>query len=131
MATLEQRLTDVIQAIGLDIKALTLAGGGGSSAGDTIMGVFPGQTTVQVGTIRYYPRATIAITDITAWLSANAITNVVVVIKKNGIGVHTITIVAGTLIETDAVTISLLATDYLTIDVTAGNGQDLVVRLDF
>jgi hypothetical protein len=129
MATLQARITAALQAIGADIKALTTAVG--AVGGNSVMGQFPGPVVVQVGTVRYYPRVAITLTNIKAWLSANALTNVVAVVRKNGVAAQTITINAGSLTTLASSTISLLTTDYLTIDITGGSGNDLVLRLDF
>ncbi len=131
MATLQSRLTAVIQAIGADVKALTAAVAGGGSSGGNVFGQFPGPVVVQVGSLRYYPRATITFNKLTVWLSANAVANTTVVVKKNGVAAQTIIIAAGQQSNTAVSTISILTTDYLTIDITSGSGNDLMVRLDY
>lgn len=131
MATLQSRLTAVIQAIGADVKALTAAVAGGGSSGGNVLGQFPGAVVVQVGSLRYYPRASITFNKLSVWLSANALTNVTVVVKKNGVAAQTIIIAAGQQSNSAASTIAILTTDYLTIDITSGSGNDLMVRLDY
>jgi hypothetical protein len=102
--------------------------GGGSNS---LLGAFPGPTELQVGTMRYYPRTTMAITALVGWLSAPAINPVVAALRQNGTAVATLTIPAGALSASQAVTISVTPTDYLTMDIQSGTGFDLTIRLDY
>ena len=108
-----------------------VAGPQGTVSLTSLTGNFPGPITAQVGTQRFYPRTDIAIVNISAWLSAAAASTVTVVIKKNGTLIQTITIPGGQSLSATAVTLSVLSTDYLTMDVVSGAGNDLTVRLDY
>lgn len=103
----------------------------GKSAADCITGVFPGDVTPITGTSRYYPRTNVTITNIKAWLSENAIANVVANIKKNNVVIQNVTILAGNDSMNESVSISLLTTDFITIDVVSGTGKDLTIRMDY
>lgn len=86
---------------------------------------FVGGMTIQTGTARFYPPANITLrssylTVGTAPSSANATVNVV----KNGVTtLNTINITTGTFVSANVVMgQSLLTTDYLTVDTSAGSG---------
>ncbi len=86
---------------------------------------FVGALTIQTGTARFYPPANVTLrssylTVGTAPSSANATVNVV----KNGVTtLNIINITSGTFISSNVVMgQSLLTTDYLTVDTTAGSG---------
>lgn len=90
-----------------------------------------------VGEARWYPPAATTITSIQAWVSTAPIgANLIATVKKNGTIIHTVTITAGTTaFALVAVSYSLLATDYLTVDLTqVGStvaGKNLAIRLGF
>lgn len=127
MATLAARLMLLVAAIGIDIKALQAASGPPSS----LIGAFPGPVANQVGSLRYYPKTTLNLVKITAWLSANAGANVTAAVRKNGVILDTITINAGSLTANKTVAYTILASDYLTMDIQTGSGYDLTIRLDY
>lgn len=91
---------------------------------------------VGAGVARWYPPQNCVIVTIEAWVgTAPTGTNLIAAIKKNGATtLATLTIVAGSNTMADsAVALTLLTTDYLTIDITQiGSvvaGKDLVIRL--
>lgn len=106
-------------------------GTNGVDAVNSIRGAFAGPVVASVGTIRYYLRDDINITSIFANLSGPATVAVVAKIKKNGADAQTVTIPLGAETSTTTTAISLLSTDYLTIDVISGTGSNLAIRLDF
>lgn len=81
--------------------------------------------------MRYYPRQTMAINTLTAWLSGAATTAVTAAVRKNGTVASTITISAASTTATQAVSITVLPTDYLTLDLQGGAGNDLTIRMDY
>ncbi len=123
---LDKRLDDItaVKQSLLDIDSLLLF---------SITANFPGNISPIVGTSRNYPNKDISIKAVTAWLSENAASNVVVDIKKNSIVVQSITIPSGQLKVsiTPSSAINLTSTDYLTVDIVSGSGKDLVVRMDY
>ena len=98
---------------------------------------FPGQVEPYTGVLKFYPRSDMLITSISAWVTTAPTINLVIDIQKNGVSIfsgNNPTIYAGT---TEAIPVSMSPyltvqpIDYLTTSVTAGNGQNLVVRIDF
>lgn len=111
---------------------ITGAGSGGSSGAlPSLLGVFPGQTAAQVGTTRYYPRNDITITQIFSFTSGVVTTDVVADVCVNGVVKQRIIIPAGASIVTTLISIPVRSTDYITINIVSGIGQDLSLRLDY
>lgn len=108
-----------------------VTGGPPDPQGRSLLGSFPGPTEAQVGSMRYYPRQTMAINTLTAWLSGAATTAVTAAVRKNGTVASTITISAASTTATQAVSITVLPTDYLTLDLQGGAGNDLTIRMDY
>lgn len=100
-------------------------------AGASLLAGYPGAVEAQVGTLRYYPRTTLNITALTAWLSAPATSAVTAAVRKNGAVVALITIAAGAISATQVVATTVLPTDYLTLDIQSGAGTDFTIRLDY
>jgi hypothetical protein len=102
-----------------------------ASTGGTLSGNFPGPVVAQVGTARMYPVNDITIKGTTAWLSGNAVGDVVAKIRKNGVVVKTVTITSGTSLAKETANIAVLSTDYITLDIVSGNGNDLSIRMEY
>ena len=86
---------------------------------------FVGGMTIQTGTARFYPPANVTLRSSYLTVgSAPASTNTSVNIVKNGTTtLNTINITVGTFVSANVVMgQSLLTTDYLTVDTTAGSG---------
>lgn len=90
---------------------------------------------VAAGEARWYPPTNLSILSIEAWVSeAPEGADVIATLKKSGAAVATITIPAGANVMADmAVNISVLTTEYLTVDITqVGSttaGRHLCIRL--
>ena len=100
------------------------SGSSGATSAQTKTYTLTGTVTAAAGTVRWYPDATItltgaySITSTTPSGGAFAIT-----IRKNGTSIGTLSVAAGSYRSTLAtLSISLLATDYVTIDVDTSNG---------
>lgn len=105
------------------------AGSGGNASR---LGVFPGVTENTTGTTRYFPAANTTITKFVAWCGSPAPSNTVVTLKKNGASIGTATIATGQTLSPDtALSVALLTTDYLTMDLTSTGALDVVGRIDF
>lgn len=105
-------------------------GPAGEAGQPSITGQYLGAITPSVGTLRYYPKAARTLTLFTAWLSGNATSDVTVQVLKNGGVVDTLTIATGSSYASKSTNISLTSADYLTMNIAAGSGNDLVIRLD-
>lgn len=113
---------------------ITTSGGTSSSSGgglSSLYASFSGPVTPMIGDIPWYPSKAITFTNVFAYLSANASSTITATIRKNGTPVQTITIPAGQKTSTTAVNIGLTASDYLTIDIVGGSGNNLSLRLDY
>jgi len=95
-------------------------------------GQFPGGFVSTTGAVRWYPPRAMTISKVSAWMSGTSSVDVVVNVKKNGTTAQSITITAGNVSATPvSASISLATTDYVTIDIGSGYGNDLVVQLDY
>jgi len=99
---------------------------------------YPNQIDTFTGTARWYPSRDITISETRANVGIPAVgQHILINIKKNGTPVITGLIVAQTLYlsSTDATSITLLTTDYLTVDITqVGNaypGSDLTINFKY
>jgi plastocyanin len=93
-----------------------------------------GTITVPVtGTARLYPPSSLTITNVYASLSTTSSSTFTFQLLKNGSVVGTYNISSGTnKMTTTAANISLITTDYLTVNVTAGTGaSDLRIDLEY
>jgi hypothetical protein len=81
--------------------------------------------------VRYYPKTNITITKAVAWLSDPAVTQVVAYVRKNGTAVATVIIIQGQSYSTQDVSVAVAPTDYVTMDIVTGTGNDLTIRLDY
>lgn len=96
---------------------------------------FAGELALNTGENRWYSPKSAAITKIEAWVSeAPTGAAATVVLKKNGTAFQTVTVPAGsTKISPLTVNHTLLATDYLTVDITTigttVKGKNLNVRI--
>lgn len=97
----------------------------------SILGQFVGAVVPLTGTVRYYPKTNITITQAVAWLSDPAVTQVVAYVRKNGVAAATIIIIQGQDKSTQALNIAVAPTDYVTMDIVTGTGNDLTIRLDY
>lgn len=93
-----------------------------------------GALTISTGTARIYPTRNLTLSAWEIWTGTAPVgSNLVVVVKKNGSTIETLTLTDGINYASGVATSSLLTTDYLTVDVTAiGSttaGSDLSIRL--
>jgi len=86
-----------------------------------------------IGTNRYYPPATMVISNIYASLGTASSTTFTFLVKKNGTDTgYNFSFTAGNYTMTPVgVNITVNTTDYLTIDITAGVASDLRVEMKF
>jgi hypothetical protein len=86
------------------------------------------------GVSRWHPRGEVTITGVTAYCASDS-TGIMFDVKKNGVSVLTSThptIAAGQTTTTKTtLSVDVLETDYLTIDVLSGSCTEAVVRLDY
>lgn len=106
-------------------------GGGGNTNSNSFKASIAGTVTPFVGSVRYYPRSDISISNITVWTSIAQTVDLVINIKKNGVSAGTITLSTGEIKKDNAANIVLTSSDYITFDITSGNAEDLVVRFDY
>lgn len=115
---------------------VTIAGGGGTDEDEKTYNR-PGTLAVLTGTARWYPTKTISVIELRANVGVPpAGQDIKVDVLKNGVLDTTLTIAQGNYLSTAAtVSIALLATDYVTIDITqvgsTTKGADLVVSLKY
>lgn len=84
------------------------------------------------GTARFYSPTDVTINTVYANLSAAPTSgNLNFVIKKNGVSIGTTFVLSSALMTPVSVNISLVTTDYLTMDVTGSAASDLYVRLKY
>jgi len=81
-----------------------------------------GSLTIKNGTVRWYASAALTMTGVLARLAQASDTGVEIKIKKNGIVVDTVEIVANSLKSVSYTGFSMVTDDYLTVDVTAVGG---------
>ena len=114
---------------------VTPSGGGasGSGAASSVFATFAGFNTIQTGTQRRYFNNSINIYKLTSWVSTTSNSALTISLNKNGSSIANTTIPAGSSIaNTTFSNVQLLAdTDYMTIDITAGSGTDIGVRVDY
>lgn len=97
---------------------------------------FPGTISPMVGTARWYAGKILTIKSVFLSISTSPSQDLVIDVKKNGISVFGSgtkpTIVTGANISSVmSLNISMIATDFLTIDIVSGNGSDLAVRFEY
>lgn len=115
------------------ISGLSSGGGGGKTP---IYSYFPGNLVPTVGTLRYYPQNTVTLSQISLFCNSAPTTAIVVDLKKNGVSLFGSgtkpTISAGQNVSTPVSlnAVTLTSSDYLTIDIVAGNGADMTARID-
>jgi len=89
-----------------------------------------GALAPSVGDAKFYPPQTILVTSIYTVVGVQSSAIVTALLKKNGATIATISIPANTDKSTpQSVAISILATDFLTVDVTTTGGQNLNLTL--
>lgn len=97
---------------------------------------FPGQISPIVGTVRWYAGKSITLTSVFAYISVAPSTLVVIDIKKNGTSIYG----SGdkmTLLPNNhhtaviPINVPLIASDYLTVDIVSGDGNDLTIRIEY
>jgi hypothetical protein len=86
-----------------------------------------------IGTNRYYPPVGLTVTNVYASLGTPSNTTFTFIIKKNGVDTgYNFSFTAGSYTMTPvSVNITVNATDYLTMDITAGTGSDLRVEMKY
>jgi hypothetical protein len=105
----------------------------GSASGGYITMSQPGYVVPNVGFSRYYPPKSLTLSGITASTSAVSSTDFTFDLLKNSSVFNTYTISAGqNIFASVAITgLSLVTTDYLTINVTSGSAYDFRVNLQY
>lgn len=109
-------------------------GGPGSTPSQYVsrLGMFSGVTSTIIGTLRYYPATPCTITKLNAWCAADPPSNTTVTLRKNGSVLGSVIIPMGSTIATPLVlNVTLLTTDYLTLDLVSTGAYDVVSRIDF
>lgn len=89
---------------------------------------FTGTLSNTTGTMKWFPHSDIELYDIMLAVGVVSTADITLTLKKNYSTVHTITLTAGSAgssRELIAGPISLYATDFLTADIVATDGQDL------
>lgn len=123
----------VLQTDGAGNLSWTAQTGGGGGGGSTNKSYYwQGPVSVNTGVERIYTPVAITLQRIACYLGGIGSTSTTVVVKKNGsTTINTSTITGGNSYINTATSISLVANDYITIDVTAaGTGAtDLYVIL--
>jgi hypothetical protein len=108
----------------------TIVTGGGAQV---LKGNFTGSVSAKAGNMRYYPPAQMTISQIYASVGTTSTSPITADIKVNGVSV-----LGGTLLTIPAnefisakrtLTLNVLPTSYITIDVVQGGGSDLVVYI--
>lgn len=89
-----------------------------------------GQVSENVGTLRHYIHTDATLTGVYAYLVTPGLTQSTAVVKKNGTIINTITIPANTTtINQSGLSVSLVAGDFLTVDITQGSSaNDLYIN---
>lgn len=119
---------------GSGVISSTGGGGGGTSSTPNYITMYqPGSVVINNGTTRYYPPRSLTISNVSASCSIAPINqNFVFAVLKNGNVVHTSNIIAANYVRTAvAANISLLTTDYLTVNVLSGSLTDLQINLQY
>lgn len=106
---------------------LPSSGGGADSITFNVSGTVP---VPFVGTARRYFSASRTFTKATVGVSTAPSSTLTATIKKNGTSVGTITVSAAGTYNTNAQSFSVVAGDYLTIDVSGAATTDLVLTLE-
>lgn len=111
------------------------AGADGVSPLLSLFASFPGSVTAFNGTLRWYPRATIQLSNVAAFVPAPPTSDLILDVKKNGATIFagakpTIT-TSQTAATPVAVSTLLTANDYLTLDVVSGAAEDMTLRIDY
>lgn len=111
----------------------TGSGGGGEGGGGaaSFYAQFSGPVAPFTGVSPYYPRNTITITNIFASLSAPASTLVTARVNVNGVEKQIVTIAAGQTTSTTVSNFAVQPTEYVTVDVVGGTGNNLSLRFDY
>lgn len=94
-----------------------------------------GELSLTTGTIRWHNPANITVNKIIARLAQAADNAVTVVVKKKGIAVKTVVISANTVKKVEVANVSMIADDYLTVDIntvgTLNKGSGLSVEFSY
>jgi hypothetical protein len=101
----------------------TPGGGAGATPTYTKTYTIPGMVPILTGTNRWYPDASVTLIQFYATVSSPPVGAAAsFAVKKNGISIGTITIATNQYKSSvTSITTALLATDYITVDVTATN----------
>jgi hypothetical protein len=115
------------------VGSMGLTGADGTQGGGYVNLTMSGPVSPPVtGTARFYSPTPMVINTIYANLSTSPTGgNLTFVIKKNGTSIGTVFQMPTTLMEPVSVSIVLVATDYLTLDVGGGSSADLNVKLKY
>jgi hypothetical protein len=109
----------------------TINGASGGSGADSISFFATGTVTVPLtGTARRYFSASRSFTKATIGVSSAPSTTLTATIKKNGSSVGTITVSSAAFYNTNSQSFSVVAGDYLTVDVSGANTENLILTLE-
>jgi hypothetical protein len=101
----------------------------------SVYATFSGTLIATVGTMRWKPRSNATLTNVKMVVGVAPTVPLIIDILKNGITIFSGSypqIAANSFESSDfAINVSVLTTDYLTVNITSGNGQDLNVRIDY
>jgi hypothetical protein len=116
-------------------KGFTGSAGVGAQDGRFVNLILPGEISPpRVGVARFYPPLAMEVTEVYASMSISPTgNNFTFILRKNGFTAGTFLIPVGAYLMTPQVItpFQLLATDYVTVDVTGGGGRDLHVKLRY
>jgi hypothetical protein len=109
--------------------ALAAAGGGGDKS---IFASFPGTTSNVSGSQRTYIGAAVTIVKLAVWATSAVPSNTTVTVNKNGVALTSVTLTTGqTMADSGVLSLALLSTDYLTLDLVSSGAVDVGVRIDY
>ncbi len=98
----------------------------------SILGSFHGVTKNTDGTSRFYFPDNTILTKIESWAGAAVPSNTSVSILKNGVAAGSCTINSGASVATPTVlSVALVTTDYITLNLTSAGASDVIARLTF
>lgn len=99
------------------------------SGGGTFRMNAAGNLTTTVGSVRYYPHATMTISGFYITIGSPLTAAGTFTIRKNGTSVATGALPVSTyFIPTTAISFTLTSSDYITVDYTAYTGKDMAIN---
>jgi hypothetical protein len=97
---------------------------------------FQGSVTAQTGTVKFYPPVPITIQSVVLAMGGISASNTLVMVNKNGtalLGSAIVLPATNPVVTLTGLSINVLSTDYLTVDITAAgtDGLNLAVAISF